>query len=161
MATDPHIEAAQAVLDDSLAEMRQCIDGAAAEGLTWRPGGDDTNSITVLAVHSLHSTRMWLSVATGVALPDRDRDSEFVTKGMTSQELLAFMDDFASQCSKLLEEARVDDWSVVRRTHLRPDDRPRSATAAWALLHAMEHLREHVGQMQVTRQLWLAVQARG
>jgi len=30
------------------------------------------------------------------------------------------------------------------------------APAAWALLHALEHLREHVGQMLLTRQLWLA-----
>jgi uncharacterized protein DUF664 len=27
-------------------------------------------------------------------------------------------------------------------------------TAGWALLHAIEHLREHVGHAQLTRQLW-------
>jgi hypothetical protein len=26
--------------------------------------------------------------------------------------------------------------------------------AGWALLHALEHLREHEGQMFLTRQLW-------
>jgi hypothetical protein len=33
-----------------------------------------------------------------------------------------------------------------------PDDDP--VTAAWALLHALEHLREHAAQAQLTRQLW-------
>jgi hypothetical protein len=27
-------------------------------------------------------------------------------------------------------------------------------SAAWALLHALEHLREHEGQLFLTRQLW-------
>jgi hypothetical protein len=26
--------------------------------------------------------------------------------------------------------------------------------AAWALMHALEHLREHLGHMALTRQLW-------
>ena len=27
-------------------------------------------------------------------------------------------------------------------------------TAAWALIHALVHLREHVGHAELTRQLW-------
>ena len=44
---------------------------------------------------------------------------------------------------------------AIRRTHTRPNpDDDMKVPAAWALLHAIEHLREHVGQMQLTRQLW-------
>ena len=35
----------------------------------------------------------------------------------------------------------------------RTDGADEPVTAAWALLHALEHLREHVGHAQLTRQL--------
>lgn len=39
------------------------------------------------------------------------------------------------------------------QTHARMSGGAEQVSAAWALLHALEHLREHVGQMQLTRQL--------
>ena len=36
-----------------------------------------------------------------------------------------------------------------------------TGSAAWALLHALEHLREHVAQASLTRQLWEARSAAG
>jgi hypothetical protein len=45
----------------------------------------------------------------------------------------------------------------MRKTHARPHpEHAQDVPAAWALLHAMEHLREHEGQMSLTRQLWEA-----
>jgi hypothetical protein len=64
-------------------------------------------------------------------------------------ELLAFVDRMAEDC-----RARLDDQEPFDATASRPvpDDEP--VSAAWALLHALEHLREHVAQAQLTRQLW-------
>ena len=31
---------------------------------------------------------------------------------------------------------------------------PEEQSAAWALVHALEHLREHSGQIGLTRQVW-------
>jgi uncharacterized damage-inducible protein DinB len=149
------ITAARENLTTALDDLRPAIEGAPAEAVNWRPGGDDTNSMAVLGVHVMNSTRMWLSVATGAPLPDRDRDSEFVATVPDAAALLAIINRFAGDCHRLLEGATAVDWSALRQTQPRP--RPGASeevTAAFALVHAFGHLREHLGQMMLTRQLW-------
>jgi hypothetical protein len=34
--------------------------------------------------------------------------------------------------------------------------RDRQVTVRWSILHVIEHTAQHVGHMQLTRQLWLA-----
>jgi uncharacterized damage-inducible protein DinB len=155
MADDPFIIAARDVLTTTLGDLPPSISGASADALNWQPGTTDTNSIAVLAVHMMASTRAWLSVAVGAALPDRDRDAEFVATADDAEALLAHVADMQRQCLALLDGAQELDWSAKRRTHPRP--RPgaeQEVTGAWALLHALEHLREHAGQIALTRQLW-------
>ena len=153
--TDPIITAAREILDDSLAELRVAVVGATADELNRRPAGPDTNSIAVLVVHSLTSTRMWLTVAVGAPLPVRDRDAEFVTVTESEAALLAFLDQMADECRALLAVDAPFDAAVERATHHR-SDAPDVAQAGWALLHALEHLREHVAHTQLTRQLQAA-----
>jgi uncharacterized damage-inducible protein DinB len=158
---DPIIVGARENLATALGDMRPAIEGASPYALNWQPAGDGTNSIAVLAVHVMNSTRMWLSVATGAPLPDRDRDSEFFVTTKDAASLLAFVDSFARDCDALLTSAGQVDWTAMRQTHPRP--RPGASemvTGAYALVHALGHLREHVGQMMLTRQLWDA-QAKG
>lgn len=143
------IAAASDLLDDSLNAMRVVIAGADAASLDWRPG-EDTNSIAVLTVHSMHSTRSWLSVAVGASLPRRDRPSEFLATSDGVDELLAFYDAMAADCRGLLDTVPAFDAGAVRRTH----NEDETVTAAWALLHGLEHLREHVAHTQLTSQLW-------
>jgi len=153
-ASDPFLEAARQVLDEALAWLRSSLEGVDAATLDRRPGGDDTNSMAVLAVHAVHSTRSWLSVATGAPLPERDRDAEFRRAGSSPDALLAEVDTVAADCRRLLAEARDVDWGARRRTHPRPrPDASEEVTGAWALLHALEHLKEHAGQLALTRQL--------
>lgn len=147
---DPFVASARYVLKQSVEDLRRSLDGLEADALNWRPAAD-TVSIAVLAVHVLSSTRWWLSVATGVDLPDRDRDSEFVASAASGDSLRAWFEDMARQCDALLDTREPIDWSAQRRPD--PDD-AQEASAAFALLHALQHLREHEGQMSLTRQLW-------
>jgi uncharacterized damage-inducible protein DinB len=150
--TDPTLEAAREILGTSLDDMRVAIDGLGPDALNWRPAGDDTNPIAVLAVHAMHSTRWWLSTAIGSPLPERDRPSEFHTTAQDADELLSLCDAMAAECRSLLDGAESLDAGA-----LRPDlDGGEPVTAAWALMHAVEHLREHVAQAQLTRQAWAA-----
>jgi hypothetical protein len=152
---DAFTAAARHILDQAVVDMSAAIEGASSEALNWQPGGDGTNSIAVLAVHSMSSTRSWLSVATGAPLPERDRDSEFLARTRDSADLLAFVTSLRDDSRRLLVSAGVPDWSVMRKTHARPSpDADPDVTAAWALIHALEHLREHTGQMLLTRLLW-------
>jgi hypothetical protein len=61
---DPTITAAREIAEESIEGMRGAIVGLPAEALNWRPSGEGTNPIAVLAVHALYSTRSWLAVAT-------------------------------------------------------------------------------------------------
>ncbi|MDP9236919.1 MAG: DinB family protein [Chloroflexota bacterium] len=152
-ASDPWIAAAREVADLAFSDMRECIAGAPPDALNWRPRADETNSIAVLAVHSLASTRSWLAVALGAPRPERDRPSEFVATAADAAALLAFVDEMAAHCTRLFAAAADIDWNAERKTSARPGDKLERVQAAWALMHAMEHLREHVGQMLLTRQL--------
>jgi uncharacterized damage-inducible protein DinB len=156
MADDPMVAAARYVLlRDQLPLLRECVAEAPSEALNWRPGGADTNSIAVLATHTMHSTRSWMSVALGAPLPDRDRESEFrVTVDVTS-ELLALVDAFTADIEGLLDGAKGGvDWAAMRKTHPRNPAAPESVPAGRAMLHAIEHAAAHVAHMQLTRQLW-------
>ncbi len=148
---DPHLTSARAVLRAARDDMRAAIDGLPTDALNWRPAPDDTNSIAVLAIHSLTSTRHWLSVAVDEPLPSRDRDAEFEATARKPAELLHFVDSATAVCLSLIDKDRVVDWSALR--HHWDDKQETKLFAAWALLHALEHLREHVGQISLTRQL--------
>jgi uncharacterized damage-inducible protein DinB len=155
VSTDPLLAAAAALLDDSLNDLRAALDGLSTEALNWRPAGAETNSIAVLATHSLHSTRAWLTVALGLPYPERDRPSEFRTEAPDAMGLHALLEDFGGQCRRMLLDARDIDWSAMRATA--PRNRPGASedeSAAFSIVHALQHLREHTGQMALTRQLW-------
>lgn len=151
MTADPALVAARDLFETSFAGLRGAIDGLSADGLAWRPPAQDSNPITVLATHALHSSRWWLSIARGWPLPDRDRPSEFVAEVGSADELLAQVDALAADCRERLDDAGRFDPSAV---HEVPDDEP--VTSAWALTHAIEHLSEHSAVAQLTRQLWEA-----
>ena len=151
---DPFLTSARDLLRRAQADMRAAIDGLPPDALNWRPAGDGTNSIAVLATHSLTSTREWLSVAVGEPPPERDRDSEFEASARDAGELLALVDGLFEECLSLVDKSRTVDWTALR-SQWDPDTGVQ-LLAAWALLHALEHLREHVGQISLTRQLWEA-----
>ena len=136
---------------DQLPLLRKCVAEAPAEALNWRPGGADTNSIAVLATHTMHSTRSWVSVALGAPLPERDRDSEFRVTVDATPELLALVDAFTADIVRLLDGADgAIDWAAMRRRSGAPNEVP----AGRALLHTIEHVSAHVAHMELTRQMW-------
>jgi Protein of unknown function (DUF664) len=146
---DPTLEAARSIVDESLDAMRAAIAGASADTLNQRPAGDDTNAIAVLVVHALSSTRWWLSITLGQPVPERDRPAEFLTRVASSDELLRVFDPIAADCRALLSTDVTFDPGAIREDPRDGDQ----LTAAWALIHAVEHLREHVGHAELTRQL--------
>jgi hypothetical protein len=149
-ASDPTIEGARSIVDESLDSMRSAIAEASADALNRRPAGDDTNAVAVLVVHAVGSTRWWLSLALGEALPERDRASEFLTTVEDADELLGVFDPIAADCRALLDTDVAFDPGAIRED---PRDGDK-VTAVWALIHAVEHLREHVAHAELTRQVW-------
>jgi len=126
----------------------KALDGYPSEALDWAPG-PEMNSIAVLVVHLASAERYWIGVALNEP-PDRDREAEFMTKGLSADALKAQLfsaDDYARQA---LARLSLPDLEAVRHS-------PRNAkafTAGWCLAHALEHTALHTGHIQLTRQLW-------
>ena len=72
--------------------------------------------------------------------------------------LLGTFESLAEECRSALATDETIDWSAVRTPSRRPGSAPGTITAGWTLLHALEHLREQVAHLQLTRQLWEARQ---
>ena len=153
MAPDPTIAAARDILADSLEGLRSTLDGCTAEELNRRPAGADSNGLAVLATHALASTRSWLSLAVGASVPDRDRHQEFLAVVEDPAAFMAGVDEVVAACRSLLETDEPFEPGRVGTAPWRTYRSDDPVTAAWALLHALEHLREHVGHAQLTRQL--------
>jgi len=148
---DPTIEAAREVLVASLDELLKTLDGLPSEDLNRRPAGEGSNPLAVIAAHALFSTRSWLSLATGAPLPERDRPAEFRT--VAGAGFLGWVDGIAAECRRLLDGDVAFDPGRTGTAPWRSDDPTAPITAAWALLHALDHLGEHVGHAHLTRQL--------
>jgi hypothetical protein len=61
----------------------------------------------------------------------------------------------AEDCRRLFDGVDVFEPEVMRASHARTSSgEVEVVSGAWGLLHAIEHLSEHVGHAQLTRQLW-------
>ena len=139
------IEAAVDLQDDSLAAVRAAIEGAPLEALAWRPPAEEANPLVVLAVHAMHSTRWWLSVATGAEMPERDRPSEFLATAADPEELRSFVDQMSAECRVLLASAER-----FAGGHVDEFDRRRGRDARMGVcLQALERPREHAAPRQL------------
>jgi uncharacterized damage-inducible protein DinB len=152
--TDPVLAAGRELVAESLEELRSTVEGLSVEALNWRPGGEETNSIAVLTTHALHSTRMWLSIAMGSPLPERDRESEFRASADDASALLRLVDEFSERCIAILSSAEEADWSAMRERRGRGGETAPEVPAAYALIQAATHLRGHVDQIGLTRWVW-------
>lgn len=149
---DPNLQAARAILRTARDDMRSAIEGLPPEAINWRPPGEDTNSIAVIVHHAWHSTRQWLHVTVEAPLPDRDRAAEFEVSYDSADALIAALEQLTEECLALIARDRhIDPGSI--RTHWDPNSEIQF-NAAWTLMHALEHLGEHVGHVGLTRQLW-------
>jgi hypothetical protein len=149
--SDPVVNASRSILSEELNELRDAIAGLSPEGLNRRPAGEGTNSLAVIVEHALASSRSWLSLAMGVPLPPRDRPAEFRIVADTT--FPARVDERIDECLGLLDEDVDFDPTRVGTAPWRSTGADEPVMAAWALLHALSHLGEHVGHAHVTRDL--------
>lgn len=125
--------------------MRELVRGLPGDVLDWNPG-PDTNSITVLVLHTLDSERFLAALVARVQLA-RDREAAFRTTGLTADDLVAQIDAIELDVASLLAGITEDQLaSPVQRG-------ARTAPGAYWLLHLAGHAREHLGQASLTRQL--------
>ena len=127
--------------------LRNAIDGVSQAQLD-RVLERDTNSMVVLVTHTCGSLVDWLSTAAGRSVP-RDRDAEFRAKARSANDLRQQIDRAWAAAPELVRAATSAGLQVVRRRSRDGVDQ----NAAWCLAHALKHTAEHVGQIELTRQL--------
>lgn len=122
------------------------------EGLNWLPSAN-TNTIATIVTHLVGSEAETLRCVAGMAC-DRDRGAEFSRRRQSVAEVATLLDD----ADRLLAEVRprIDGdrpAAVVALPTLPPEERRSGLT--W-LVRNYGHAKEHVGQIQLTKQLYLA-----
>jgi len=136
------------LLQDCHNGILEALDGLTQDGLDWIPG-QNMNSISILLAHITGSERYWIGDIAAQEPSNRDRDAEFRVRGVEA-------DVFRKKLADNLEYARkiLDKMSLQELESVRTSGDGRNLTVGWALIHALEHATLHLGQIQLTRQLW-------
>lgn len=113
---------------------------------------EGSNSAFALVSHVVGVMGRWgRTVNRGIVVP-RDRDAEFTATG-TVDEALALLE---SGRTRLHEDVRATDPAAAPVNPPEGRDRPAYETQGEVLLHVYEELAQHLGQLEVTRDVLLA-----
>jgi Protein of unknown function (DUF664) len=143
---------------EAMGEMREeivkLLEGLPEEALDWKPiqgeGELATNSLAAMATHVAGSATYLIKEVVGGQSMQRNRQAEFESRGVSVSALKARLDGAVKTMEETL--ASLNDQQL-------DDDRKyrdRTAKIRWIVLHVIEHTAQHVGHMQLTRQLWQA-----
>jgi len=126
--------------------MRDQVRGMDEGTLNWKPL-PLANSIAVLIVHTLGSEREMIRAVRSLTT-ERDREAEFKAE-LQDADLLALLDRADRELDEQLSALTADDL-----TEMRPrGDRPPRPGIEW-LLSNYGHAREHLAQIELTKQLY-------
>ena len=129
-------------------EIKAALDGLAPEALDWVPG-EGMNSLAVLVTHTAGSERFWIAQMAGGQDVERVRSEEFEAQDLTVEKLVERLDASLAENRHTLEALTVDDLARIL-----PHPDGREFRVGWSLLHALDHVAQHTGHIQLTRQLW-------
>ena len=117
--------------------------------LNWAPTNDETNSLFVLGTHVIGSEHGWIFEILGNGAQTRNRAAEFSAQGNSIEKLRAEYERVAAETKQVLSALTDEDLKTTRYRESHGE-----MTVRWILLHVIEHSSEHLGQMELTKQLW-------
>ena len=136
------------LLQDCHNSILEALEGLPPAALDWTPG-PDMNSISVLVFHLTGAERFWIGDVAAQDPAERDRDAEFRVHDVEMDVLKKRLANNLEYARSTLNKFTIQDLETMRVTA-----NGRKYTAGWALLHALDHAALHLGQIQITRQLW-------
>jgi uncharacterized damage-inducible protein DinB len=140
-------------LRDLRAKVLKNLEGLDADALNWTPLAHATNSLFVLATHVNGSEHGWIFETLHQGSKTRNRAAEFEARGEAMTALRAQFDATARETEKILEDLSIKDLEETRQG-LGVRHGSRVMTVREIILHVIEHYSEHIGAMELTRQLW-------
>lgn len=129
-------------------EILEALEGLPSAALDWIPGSD-MNSISVLVFHLTGAERYWIGDVAAQEPAERDREAEFRVHEVGADMLKQRLANNLDYARGVLSGFTIQDLETPRAAR-----GGHTFTVAWALLHALEHATLHLGQIQLTRQLW-------
>ncbi len=130
-------------------EMGKAIYGLNQQGLDWSPG-HAMNSSVVLVVHTAGAERFWIGDVLGREPSHRDREAEFLVRGLDVDELLHMLADSLTYIRQVLDKLTLQDLESFRSN---PRD-GQQIRVGGILARVLGHTGIHTGQIQLNRQLW-------
>jgi hypothetical protein len=127
-------------------KFREIVGSLDREALNWKPH-PEANSIAVLVTHTLGSEREMLAAVRGMKV-ERDRQSEFEAEAEAKQ-LAALIDRADAHLDEHAGALTAEDLTAERPR----GDRPPRPGLEW-LVTNYGHAREHLAQIELTRQLY-------
>ena len=137
------------LLQERHKDILEALEGLPPAALDWVPG-PDMNSVSILVFHLTGAERYWIGDVAAQDPTERDRDAEFRVHNVEMDVLKKRLTDNLEYTRNTLNKFTIQDLETTR-VSARDG---RKFTVAWALLHALEHTTLHLGQIQITRQLW-------
>jgi hypothetical protein len=135
-------------LTGSIERIIACMDGLDADGINWRPPAPETNSLYVLAVHTMANAEQTVLVTLGGEDIPRDRDSEFAAVGASREWVDNRWANLKPRLEATINSLSMDDLNRDYE-HAR-----RGTISGWkALAIVTTHANEHVGHAELTRDL--------
>ena len=117
--------------------------------LNWTPLAANSNSPYVLATHIIGTERLWIHQMIGGHEISRDREAEFLAVGHDPAPL-----------AEMLAQNGATSRDVISKLTVADLDQPRVSpvggtpiTLHYCLMHMVEHLAEHVGHLELTKQM--------
>ena len=151
--TSPEVEAVWTQLEGALDHLVELTRGLDAERLNWRPAAgpnasEATNSLYVLATHTLGTTEEAMLFMLRGEPGERDRAAEFAAAGQTAE---AIEERWASLRERIPAALAKIDASALDRSYEHPS---RGTQHGRRVLHGTaHHVALHVGHAELTRDL--------
>ena len=145
---DPLIHEYAARLDIIRTQAREAVRGLDSGALNWTPLDQETNSVAALVHHMWGLERFFIRQVVGGYDIGRDRDAEFAAEAPPADELERLLDEARKDTEATLRALR-DDQLAEQREH-----RGNTWTVQGLLLYATSHLSEHLGHLELTRQMY-------
>ena len=141
----PMIDVVQRMLDGQAERYGKVVEALSDEGMNWRPGNEETNSVAQLVRHVTAVQNLLLARALGES-PEYSHDYSLRSDPATKAELHGLI--AAAKAKKDEQLARLDGMDMSEML-----DNGR-APRAYFIIHTADHGQEHLGHAELTKQLW-------
>jgi uncharacterized damage-inducible protein DinB len=140
--------------DLALRGMAEIVEDLGDELANRRPSFPGANSPYVILTHCLGVMEYWAGATVAARSIERDRAAEFTASGPVAR----LLERVAESRHRLADDlAGLDAWAEPQNVHRNPDDPvPYTETKGAVLLHILEELFQHLGQMEMTRDALMA-----